>query len=416
MRSADDPRRSRPTDRAVVAGLALVGVLGLAIVAIGLGGVMGPGPTTPAPGTAGAPSPSASLGDAPTPPVTQAPTDAPSPSIGQPASPDMDPLLLGLLTEGDLPGLSSPIGPQEGSDYDIDDAAFAANDGIRVVSRVWQSLEDAGLAAVFDFRMQFPSDAAAAAYLDAAEPVLSEAAANDQRPIASPPVIGSDTRVYGLETAGDTGTVLLRTYLFRVGPVVAKVVAGGTDVEPATTDALAATAASRVRAAGRPAPGSPRPPASVAPTPPPTAPLPTGEALAALLLEHVPPAIGPSCVPDEQRLWAGELATLVCSDDAGGVTVTYSGFEGAEALADAFDTSLEAIDLSETAASCDLGPYLGDYQVEGEQVGRVVCWAEQGGQAIMWSDGRLAILAVAASPTLDAAGLYLWWLEAGPVP
>jgi hypothetical protein len=32
----------------------------------------------------------------------------------------------------------------------------------------------------------------------------------------------------------------------------------------------------------------------------------------------------------------------------------------------------------------------------------------------MWSDERLAILAVAASPTLDAAGLYLWWLGAGP--
>jgi hypothetical protein len=45
----------------------------------------------------------------------------------------------------------------------------------------------------------------------------------------------------------------------------------------------------------------------------------------------------------------------------------------------------------------------------------VACWVEQGGQAIMWSDDRLAILAVAASPTLDAAGLYLWWLGAGPV-
>ena len=61
------------------------------------------------------------------------------------------------------------------------------------------------------------------------------------------------------------------------------------------------------------------------------------------------------------------------------------------------------------------GTFFGPYTVEGEEVGRVACWAEQGGQAIMWSDDRLAILSVAASPALDAAGLYLWWLDAGPV-
>ncbi|MEZ4597494.1 MAG: hypothetical protein R3C32_12145 [Chloroflexota bacterium] len=214
--------------------------------------------------------------------------------------------------------------------------------------------------------------------------------------------------------------MLLRTYLFRVGPVVAKLVAGGTGVDAATTDALAATAAARIVAAGPPAPGSPRPPAtpsrSPSRTPAATEPMPTGEALAALLLEHVPPDIGGSCVPDAQRLWPGELATLVCSPAGSGVTVTYSGFGSADTLEAAFDASLETIDLGEVADSCDQGPYLGGYEVEDEEVGRVACWAEQGGQAIMWSDDRLAILGVAASPTLDAAGLYLWWLGAGPVP
>jgi hypothetical protein len=33
----------------------------------------------------------------------------------------------------------------------------------------------------------------------------------------------------------------------------------------------------------------------------------------------------------------------------------------------------------------------------------------------MWSDDRLGILAVAVSRTLDPAGMYLWWLGAGPV-
>jgi len=385
--------------------LTLVAVVGIALVAVGLAGVLGPSPT-PAPSfVASSTAPVA---------TDPAPRTSAEPSVGPDASAMDDPLLLGLLDAADLPGLASPEGPEEGTRYDIDDVAFEANGGIRIVSQTWQSLSDGGLAAVFDFRMQFPSAAAAAAYLEAAEPVLSERAATGQQPVPSPPVVGADTRVYGLETTGQSGTVLLRTYLFRVGSVVAKVEGGGTDVDPATIDALARTAAQRIAAAGPPAPGSPRPAATPSPTAPPTEPLPTGEALAALLLEHVPADIGPSCVPDSQRLWQGELATLVCSEEGSGVTVTYSGFDGADTLAAAFDASLQDIDLSVTAESCDLGPYLGAYEVDDEQVGQVACWAEQGGQAIMWSDERLAILAVAASPTLDAAGLYLWWLGAGP--
>jgi hypothetical protein len=348
--------------------------------------------------------------------VTGAPTPSEAPSgAASPATLD-DPLLEGLLTEADLPGLVSPTGPQEGTEYDIDDAAFEANDGIRVVSRTWQSLADTGVAAVFDIRMQFPTDEAAAAYLAAAEPVLSERSANGQSPIPSAPVIGEDSRVYGLEQTGDQGPVLLRTYLFHVGTVAAKVVAGGPGVTAATTDAIAAAAAERIRAAGPPAAGSPRPAGSIGPSPTPTLPLPTGDALAALLLEHVPPEIGPGCVPDTQRLWTGELATLVCTDDSQDVTVTYSGFDSVDSLEAAFDASMQGIDLGDVAPSCDEGPYTGAYQVDGEQVGNVTCWDERGGQAIMWSDDRLAILSVAASPTLDAAGLYLWWQGAGPVP
>ena len=109
-----------------------------------------------------------------------------------------------------------------------------------------------------------------------------------------------------------------------------------------------------------------------------------------------------------RRLWTGELATLVCTDDVSGVKVTYSGFGSADAMEAAVDAALEGIDLSALAPSCDQGPFFGPYTVEGEEVGRVACWAEQGGQAIMWSDDRLAILSVAASPALDPAGLYLW--------
>lgn len=403
-----------------MAGLALLGIGGLLVIAFGLSGALGPTPLAAVTTSSPAVRPSATHAS-PTavPPAASAgPTSSAGPADPSPAASAVttDPLLLGLLTESDLPGMSSPMGPREGTDFDIDTPAFDANDGIRVVSREWQSLADTGLAAVFDFRMQFPSEGAASAYLAAAEDVLSETAATGQMPVPSAPFIGTDSRVYGLERAGEGGTVLLRTYLFRVGTVAAKLVAGGPGVDAATTDRLAATAAARMRAAGQPAPGSPRPDARPSPTPAPTAPLPTGEALAALLLEHVPPHIAPACVPDGQRLWPGELATLACTDEVSGVTVTYSGFEGGDALQAAFEAALATIDMGGLADSCDQGPWLGGYQVEGEEVGGVACWEEQGGQAIMWSDGRLAILAVAVSPTLDPAGLYLWWLEAGPVP
>lgn len=406
----------RPLGWPVIATLTVVGLVGLALVVVGLAGV---GPVTSRPSVStlpshagGSPTGPVATGPAPTGPATTASTSAGPAS----PSPARDPLVDGLLAEADLPGMASPLGPQEGTTYDIDDAAFEASGGIRVVSRTWQSLADTGLAAVFDFRMQFPTDAAAAAYLEAAEPVLSEATATGQSPVPSPPVIGSDTRVYGLEAPGATGTVLLRTYLFRVGSVAAKLVVGGPGLGAMTADGLARTAVARMLAAGSPGTGSPRPTVSPTAEPTVTAPLPTGQALAALLLDHVPPAIGPTCVPDTQRLWPGELATLACTDQASGVTVTYSGFDGSAAAEAAFDASLEAIDLGPEAGSCDQGAYVGTYDVEDEGVGRVACWAEQGGQAIMWSDDRLAILAVAVSPTLDAAGLYLWWLDAGPVP
>jgi hypothetical protein len=415
MADPSSSARRRPLPFAALAGLIVVGLAALVPIALGLSST----PVASEPSAPSAPSAAPAMTGSPDATDTGSPAPPrsarPLPSASSSLAPTQDPLLAGLLTESDLPGLASPLGPSEGAEFDIDGSAFEANGGIRVVSRTWQSLADSGLAAVFDFRMQFPTDAAASAYLEAAEPVLSEATATGQRAIASPPVVGADSRVYGLETTGDGGTVLLRTYLFRVGPVVAKLVAGGTGVDAATTDALARSAAERMLAAGPPVPGSPRPRATASPTPMATRPLPTGEALAALLLEHVPPAIAEGCIPDEQRLWPGELMTLACTDPSGGVTVTYSGFESAEAVEAAIDASLADIDVSVVAPACDLGTYVGPYQVEGEEVGRVVCWPEQGGQAIMWSDDRLAMLAVAVSPTLDAAGLYLWWLEAGPI-
>jgi len=142
-------------------------------------------------------------------------------------------------------------------------------------------------------------------------------------------------------------------------------------------------------------------------------PLPSGD-LVELLLGHIPDAIAPTCDADEQRLWEGEVATVVCLPSDADVTVTYSGFDTADHMGAAYQMSLDTIDVSDIAGSCDLGTWTGSYQLEGETVGQLTCWSEPNGRAIMWSDDRLSMLSVAVSPSLDPAGLYLWWLAAGP--
>jgi hypothetical protein len=348
-------------------------------------------------------------------PSTAVPASSVVPS-GAPSSAATDQLVAGLLQASDLPaGLLPVTEVLEGTDYDIDDAAFAANDGVRIVSRTWGSETDAGTSIVFDFRMQFPTPEAASAYLAAALPTLSESDTTGLRPVTEAPIVGDETHVYGLETRGDSGIVTIRDYLFRVGPVVAKVLAGGADLTVDQADALARAAADHMQAAGPPPPGSPRPPPTSPPSESPGAPLPSGD-LVALLLPHIPDAIASTCTTDDQRLWEGELVTLVCSPTDADVLVTYSGFDTAAHMGTAYQSALDTIDLANLAASCDQGTYTGSYQVDGEPAGQITCWSETNGRAIMWSDDRLSMLSVAVSASLDPAGLYLWWLTAGPNP
>jgi hypothetical protein len=334
---------------------------------------------------------------------------------GAPAGP-ADALVAGLLEAADLPPAMNPATDvQKGTDYDIDDAAFMANEGIRIVSRTWGMSSDAGPSIVFDFRMQFASPDQAAAYLKAAMPILSEAATTGLTPLTGVPVMGDETYGFGRDTDGTAGPVTIRAYLFRVGSVVAKVVAGGADITGDQAQAIAQAAAGRVAAAGPPVPGSPRPAPTRSPSllasPAPS--VPAGD-LTGLLLAHIPADIASTCTPDPQRLWEGELVTLVCGPSDADIEVTYSGFDTAEHMGAAYQSSLDTIDLSSLAASCDTGTWTGTYQLEGQDVGQATCWSEPNGQAIMWSDDRLSILSVAVSPSLDASSLYQWWLDAGP--
>jgi hypothetical protein len=325
-----------------------------------------------------------------------------------------DALVAGLLQAAELPAAMVPATDvQEGTDYDIDDAAFMARQGIRIVSRTWGMSEGAGPSIVFDLRMQFASPDQASAYLTAAMPILSEAATTGLTPLTGVPAMGDETYGFGRDTPGTDGPVTIRAYLFRVGSVVAKVLAGGPDISGDQAQAIAQAAAGRVAAAGSPVPGSPRPAPTPSPVDSPAPPLPSGD-LTALLLAHIPADIAPGCTADSQRLWEGEVVTLVCASSDADIEVTYSGFDTADHMGAAYQSSLDTIDLSTLAAACDMGTWTGAYQLDGQDVGQATCWSEPNGQAIMWSDDRLSILAVAVSPSLDASSLYQWWLDAGP--
>ena len=327
-----------------------------------------------------------------------------------------DPLIAGLLQAVDLPaGMQPATAIQEGTDYDIDDAAFMANNGARIVSRTWGMEQTDGPSIVFDFRMQFGTPDEAAAYLAAAMPTLSETATSGLAPLTEVPALGDETYGFGRDTQGNTGPVSIRAYLFRVGSVVAKVVAGGGAISGEEAQAIAQAAAARVAAAGQPAPGSPRPAPTPTPVPSLAVPLPSGD-LSGLLLAHIPTAFQSTCVSDSQRLWEGELVTLVCKPTDSDVTVTYSGFDTHDHMGAAYQSSLDGIDLSSLADGCDTGTWTGANVEDGQTIGQTTCWSEQNGRAIMWSDDGLSVLSVAVSPTLDAAGLYQWWLGAGPTP
>ncbi|MCY7419907.1 MAG: DUF4352 domain-containing protein, partial [Chloroflexi bacterium] len=145
---------------------------------------------------------------------------APSPSeTSAPPSPTADLLVVSLIQEQDLPRDLTAQDVSEPPAFDIDDAAFTAHGGSRAVSRTWQS--DVGsIRALFDFRLEFPTTEDAIAYLDAAEPILSEAVASGLSLVEDPQPIGEDARHYSGEVEAEGQTIQFENYLFRVGPVV----------------------------------------------------------------------------------------------------------------------------------------------------------------------------------------------------
>jgi hypothetical protein len=303
---------------------------------------------------------------------------------------ERDPLMASLLQPEDLPAGFTTIGPEEGSQFDIDSGAFSEAGGVRVVSQAWSS-ETSGV--VFDFRMELPSAEAAARYLEEAEPTLSEADVTGLSLETEQPPVGQDARHYtGVTRVGDAA-ITFDNYLFHVGPVAAKVFVAAVDLPDGEARRLAEMAAARMApfaALDQPTPQA---------TPDPT------ERLLAL----VPDAIAGSCEPFSSGT-SGQLAALTCGEDD---LLVYSSFAAAGPMADAFEELTSAIPPDGRAASCAEGAHLGPYPTAGTPTGRVACWDPPGdGLVLFWTDDEHLVIGGILADTADYEKLDAAWQAA----
>jgi hypothetical protein len=326
---------------------------------------------------------------------------ASAPALADQGSAPPDGLVSSLLQVVDVPEYLEPTGVTEppligGAPANIDDAAYRANGGLRALSQLWQAPPPGPVIALFDFRMQFPTAGAAADYLTAAEPILSEATASGLSPVMFEDPIGEDYRHYFGQGDADGQTVDLHNFLFRVGPVAAKVFIAGIGVTGDEARAIGAAAAARMATSTPPAPS-------------------TGadDALTAELLGHIPELIVETCFPDDSPAGVGTAVTCSPTDP---VLVSYTLLDDEDQAAALFVDALMSMAVPPDGTSCEIGPYVGTYDVEGLGSGRILCNTNGSQQMYLWTRDGLPILTFAVSDTFDFPQLHAWWLGAGPNP
>ena len=324
---------------------------------------------------------------------------------------------------------------------------YTANGGLREVRQTWNA-EGGPAEIVFDFRWQFPDADSAAAFLDAAEEVLSEVSTGAesgslprrQRPLP-------DTRFYTFaDPIFGTGTVGFN-YLMRHENLVAKLYVSGEEDQLSRDRAteIARAAAERMEAAleGAPAPSfeinepspapspvsspavdqSPVPVASPVPSPivvgsPAASPV-LGDPVAELL-SHVPAAVRESCAEDATAdpppAESGQLAAVTCSPSEGAV-LAFVLFESVEGMDAAFDTARDFGRLFgsfATAGTCEAGGYDGTWSLADVKAGRLLCHKLQDEAWIVWSHPDTRILSIIRQAGADHAAGWELWLQAGP--
>jgi hypothetical protein len=334
-----------------------------------------------------------------------------------------------LLRKGDLPnGFTSQDGIVQGSNFNIDQASFEANNGLGVVSQVWQRQASNGPVIVFDFRLLFPTPEDARNYLRDAEDVISERDASDLKLRPNEEPIGDLHRLYSGSTTVSGQKLAFNNHLLTVGSMAAKVFVSGAPGSANAARAIAADAARRMGDAqvGVPiATPDPTPEPTPEPTPvPTTAPLPSAEPgpdLSALfeaaLIARVGPGIDPStCGSVVERAFPGELAGISCAIGDQDELLVMRQMESTQALRDAFVPFMG--DKNGPTGTCATEPAL-EPRLDGDvQVGQLACYdTTDPSRVFIWTDERFDTMAwVVAQQERSFADLNDLYLSAGPVP
>ena len=133
-----------------------------------------------------------------------------------------------LLTAEDLPSdFVSQDGIVIGSNFNLDQAAFDSNNGIAIVSQVWNRTSATGPIIVFDFRLLFPTPEDARNYLRDAEAVISERDASGLKRDKNEPAIGDLHRLYTGSQTVSGQKFAFNNHLLTVDSMAAKVFVTG---------------------------------------------------------------------------------------------------------------------------------------------------------------------------------------------
>ena len=342
------------------------------------------------------PSPIVTAPPSATPVPSDSPEPSPSPSEDSTDHTSRALLVATLLAADELPTDLEP-GQLEESET-VNDPAFAANNGIRVVRIVWEGAGEGEINTLFDYRYQFPDEDDAATFIEDAKPFLSEAASGMVE--GSVPEIGELAYLFTGEVEGFEH--FNYNVLFRVGNVVSKIwVNVASTQDPDVPLGVALTAASKItRALG------------------------LGEfpnVDEAAILESVPDEIRASCHRAD-AIYRDEIDTVTCDGSTEHPPIDYSLFRTVAVMDGAFGRDLDREDPRPTEdGACADGDYTAAYSIDGEPGGRIMCVLSiddtgREFKVIEWTNSNRRILSFMSSTTRTWDNLIEFWSDkAGPI-
>jgi len=323
-----------------------------------------------------------------------------------------------LLTLEDLPvGFASQDGIITGSNFALDQEAFDANDGIAILSQVWQRESDSGPVVVLDFRLLFPTPEDARDYLRDAEAVISEREASGLKRGKQEPAIGDLHRLYSGTQTVSGSRIAFNNHLFTVGSMAAKVFVSGAPGSAAAARSIAEIAATRMGDAQIGAPiGSPEPDPAASPgataSPGPD----LSGIFEAVLVARVGPGIDPTtCSPIKERAFPDELGAISCPIGTKGEVLVLRQMPSTDAMATTFVPFMG--DRTGPTGTCQKEAAL-EPRMDGDaQVGQLACYdTEEPTRVFIWTDERFDIISwFISKPDRPFKALDRLYLEAGPI-